>query len=65
MAEEKKYLSRIQLTNGTTVEIKDQEAREALDNLVIEADQIKSNQEYEGEDAEVWIFYCGTSTELV
>ena len=33
MADEKQYISRIKLVNGTTVNIKDQEARLALDSL--------------------------------
>ena len=33
MADEKQYLSRVRLTNGTTVDIKDQEARSILDSL--------------------------------
>lgn len=33
MADEKKYLSRVRLMDGTTVEIKDQEARSVLDSL--------------------------------
>lgn len=33
MADEKHYISRIKLTDGTTVEIKDQEARSILDSL--------------------------------
>lgn len=33
MADEKQYLSRIRLTDGTTVNIKDQEARSILDSL--------------------------------
>ena len=34
MDEEKQYISRVKLTNGTTVEIKDQEARTVLDKLL-------------------------------
>lgn len=33
MADEKQYLSRIKLIDGTTVDIKDQEARSTLDSL--------------------------------
>lgn len=33
MADEKQYISRIKLVNGTTVNIKDQEARLVLDSL--------------------------------
>ena len=33
MADEKQYLSRIRLIDGTTVDIKDQEARLELDDL--------------------------------
>lgn len=33
MADEKQYLSRIRLIDGTTVDIKDQEARIKLDDL--------------------------------
>ena len=33
MADEKQYLSRIKLTDGTTVDIKDQEARSELKSL--------------------------------
>ena len=33
MAEEKQYISRIKLTDGTTAEVKDQEARIILDHL--------------------------------
>ena len=33
MADEKQYLSRVRLTDGTTVEVKDQEARSTLDSL--------------------------------
>ena len=33
MADEKQYLSRIRLIDGTTVDIKDQEARLELDSL--------------------------------
>ena len=36
MADEKQYLSRIRLTDGTTVEVKDQEARSILDSLFID-----------------------------
>jgi hypothetical protein len=34
MADEKQYLSRIRLIDGTTVDIKDQEARTELERLV-------------------------------
>ena len=33
MAEEKQYISRIKLADGTTAEVKDQEARKILDSL--------------------------------
>ena len=33
MADEKQYISRIKLVNGTTMDIKDQEARSVLDSL--------------------------------
>jgi hypothetical protein len=33
VADEKHYLSRVRLTDGTTVDIKDQEARSILDSL--------------------------------
>ena len=33
MAEEKQYISRIKLADGTTAEVKDQEARLTLDSL--------------------------------
>ena len=33
MADEKQYLSRIRLVDGSTVDIKDQEARSILDSL--------------------------------
>lgn len=33
MNEEKQYISRVKLVDGTTVEIKDQEARSTLDSL--------------------------------
>ena len=33
MADEKQYVSRVKLVNGTTAEIKDQEARSVLDSL--------------------------------
>jgi hypothetical protein len=33
MADEKRYLSRVRLMDGTTVDIKDQEARSTLDSL--------------------------------
>jgi hypothetical protein len=36
MADEKKYLSRVRLMDGTTVEIKDQEARSVLDSLFVD-----------------------------
>ena len=34
MADEKQYISRIRLADGTTVDIKDQEARSELDSLL-------------------------------
>lgn len=33
MADDKQYLSRVRLIDGTTVDIKDQEARSILDSL--------------------------------
>ena len=36
MADEKQYLSRVRLTDGTTVDIKDQEARSLLDSLFVD-----------------------------
>lgn len=36
MANEKKYLSRVRLIDGTTVEIKDKEARESIESLFID-----------------------------
>ena len=33
MTDEKQYLSRVMLADGTTVDIKDQEARSVLDSL--------------------------------
>ena len=33
MADEKQYISRVKLVNGTTVNVKDQEARSILDSL--------------------------------
>ena len=36
MADEKQYLSRVKLMDGTTVDIKDQEARLILDSLFID-----------------------------
>ena len=33
MADEKSYISRIRLIDGTTVEVKDQEARSIIDSL--------------------------------
>jgi len=33
VADEKQYISRVKLTDGTTVDIKDQEARSILDSL--------------------------------
>jgi hypothetical protein len=36
VADEKHYLSRVRLTDGTTVDIKDQEARSILDSLLID-----------------------------
>jgi hypothetical protein len=47
MNEEKQYISRVKLVNGTTAEIKDQEARLTLDSLFTE---------------EI-ILDCGTATE--
>ena len=36
MADEKQYISRIKLADGTTATIKDQEARTVLENLFID-----------------------------
>lgn len=36
MADEKQYVSKIRLVDGTTVDIKDQEARSSLDSLFID-----------------------------
>lgn len=45
MADEKKYISRIKLADGTTADIKDQEARLALESLF----------------ADTIVFDCGTA----
>ena len=47
MNEEKQYISRVKLVDGTTVEIKDQEARSTLDSLF----------------TDTIILDCGTATE--
>ena len=44
MADEKQYLSRIRLIDGTTVDIKDQEARSTLDSLLADDGQIAVNK---------------------
>ena len=44
MADEKQYLSRIRLIDGTTVDIKDQEARLQLDSLLADNGQITVNK---------------------
>jgi hypothetical protein len=44
MADEKQYLSRIRLTDGTTVDIKDQEARSTLDSLLAADGQVAVNK---------------------
>jgi hypothetical protein len=49
MAEEKQYISRIKLIDGTTAEIKDQEARLVLDSLF----------------TDMIIFNCGTALEEI
>ena len=49
MNEEKQYISRVKLVDGTTVEIKDREARLMLDSLF----------------TDTIILYCGTSTEVL
>lgn len=36
MADEKKYLSRVRLVDGTTVDIKDKEARDIIESLFID-----------------------------
>ena len=36
MADEKNYVSRIRLVDGTTVELKDQEARLLIDSLFVD-----------------------------
>ena len=43
MADEKQYLSRIRLIDGTTVDIKDQEARSELESLLAEDGQVTVN----------------------
>ena len=43
MADEKQYLSRIRLVDGTTVDIKDQEARSELDRLLADDGPITVN----------------------
>jgi hypothetical protein len=47
MNEEKQYISRVKLVDGTTAEIKDQEARLTLDSLF----------------TDVIILNCGTATD--
>ena len=49
MNEEKQYISRVKLVDGTTVDIKDQEARSTLDSLF----------------SDTIILNCGTSTTVV
>ena len=49
MNEEKQYISRIKLVDGTTVDIKDQEARLTLDSLF----------------SDTVVLNCGTSTTTV
>ena len=44
MADEKQYLSRIRLIDGTTVDIKDQEARSELDKLLADDGQVTVNK---------------------
>ena len=44
MADEKQYLSRIRLTDGTTVDIKDQEARSKLESLLADDGQVTVNK---------------------
>ena len=36
MADEKQYVSRVRLMDGTTVNVKDQEARSILDSLFVD-----------------------------
>jgi hypothetical protein len=47
MDEQKKYISRVKLVDGTTAEIKDQEARSTLDSLF----------------TDIIILNCGTATD--
>ena len=44
MADEKQYLSRVRLTDGTTVDIKDQEARSILDSLFVDIKDLADGQ---------------------
>lgn len=44
MADDKQYLSRIRLIDGTTVDIKDQEARLELDNLFTSIKELSEGQ---------------------
>jgi hypothetical protein len=44
MADEKQYLSRIKLTDGTTVDIKDREARSELEGLLADDGQVTVNK---------------------
>ena len=44
MADEKQYLSRIRLIDGTTVDIKDQEARLELDSLFADIKALSDGQ---------------------
>lgn len=36
-----------------------------INNNVIGAHHLKSDATYKGEDAEVWVFNCGSATELI
>ena len=44
MADEKQYLSRIRLIDGTTVDIKDQEARSELESLFTDIQALSDGQ---------------------
>ena len=45
MAEEKQYISRIKLTDGTTVDLKDAEARLQLESLLSDDGQVTINKQ--------------------
>jgi hypothetical protein len=44
MADEKQYLSRVRLIDGTTVDVKDQEARSILDSLSADVQALADGQ---------------------